>query len=412
MVFLFPIENGSQKLFLAFSIIFSVLPTIAVVMRILSRRIANRTLHFADYLMVASCVLLVMYQAVNISAVLVGGLGIHVKDIVERFGIASGQEMFIKHLIVMQVMWCLDLAMTKIAILLLYLHVFTLRKFIIVAKGTIVVIILWALTMMIGSALICRPIALYWDPKLPGSCGNFYGLWITTGTLNIVTDLIVLLLPMPYLYHLDLELYKKVVLMVMFGLGFLTVAVSGVRLWALLTFKQADSTGTTVPTALCSALEPAMGIIVGCVPLMRPLFRKRCNLTWTGRRSKRTTTTTGTTTTIQEGSQVHRFSRLQENGTPVMLRPDDVVHHTSSAGREKEGDEDVEAQLHEHHLRQQGEEHLRGHQYQKHQDSGSNEDEGSDRIELEPIRVRKTWDVEQKHRRVSYSDEEIILHRP
>lgn len=43
--------------------------------------------------------------------------------------------------------------------------------------------------------------------------------------LNIVTDLIVLLLPMPYIYSLELSLCKKLVLMATFGLGLL---------WALL----------------------------------------------------------------------------------------------------------------------------------------------------------------------------------
>jgi hypothetical protein len=45
--------------------------------------------------------------------------------------------------------------------------------------------------------------------------------WIVTGVLNIVTDMIVLLLPMPYLFSLDLALYKKLVLAGMFGVGLL-----------------------------------------------------------------------------------------------------------------------------------------------------------------------------------------------
>lgn len=56
-----------------------------------------------------------------------------------------------------------------------------------------------------------------------GHCGNFYAFWLTTGVLNIVTDLIVLLLPMPHLYGLSMPLYKRLVLMSSFGAGLMYV---------------------------------------------------------------------------------------------------------------------------------------------------------------------------------------------
>lgn len=74
--------------------------------------------------------------------------------------------------------------------------------------------------MIVGSVLICQPIAFYWDHTIEGGfCGDYYALWLTTGVLNIVTDLVVLLLPMPYLYSLSMVRYKKVVLMGTFGMG-------------------------------------------------------------------------------------------------------------------------------------------------------------------------------------------------
>lgn len=81
--------------------------------------------------------------------------------------------------------------------------------------------------MIIGSALICRPIAFYWDQSIQGGvCGNYYALWLTTGVLNIATDLVVLLLPMPYLCGLSMALYKRLVLVGTFGAGLLSVLFS------------------------------------------------------------------------------------------------------------------------------------------------------------------------------------------
>lgn len=77
------------------------------------------------------------------------------------------------------------------------------------------------LVVILGSFLICQPLAYNWDQTIDGHCGSSITLWMCHGVLNIVTDLIVLLLPMPYIYSLELALYKKLVLMATFGLGLL-----------------------------------------------------------------------------------------------------------------------------------------------------------------------------------------------
>lgn len=77
--------------------------------------------------------------------------------------------------------------------------------------------------LFIGSFVICTPVQLNWDKfNYPdGQCGDTRLLWAITGGLNILTDLLIILLPMPYLYGLNLALYKKLVLMATFGIGIL-----------------------------------------------------------------------------------------------------------------------------------------------------------------------------------------------
>ena len=81
---------------------------------------------------------------------------------------------------------------------------------------------MWALATVLMGFLMCKPFAFNWDQTIPdGQCGNQVLSYQVTGALNLLTDLIVLLLPMPYLYGLNLALYKKVVLMVTFAVGLL-----------------------------------------------------------------------------------------------------------------------------------------------------------------------------------------------
>lgn len=74
-----------------------------------------------------------------------------------------------------------------------------------------------------GPFVICQPIAYNWDTTIGGHCGNSQLMWYITGIFNILTDLMVLLLPMPYIYDLQLPLYKKLALMCTFGIGLLSV---------------------------------------------------------------------------------------------------------------------------------------------------------------------------------------------
>lgn len=52
----FPIERRDQKSIIAVGVVFSVLPAVAVGMRLVSRRIIRRALDWSDYLIIAACV--------------------------------------------------------------------------------------------------------------------------------------------------------------------------------------------------------------------------------------------------------------------------------------------------------------------------------------------------------------------
>lgn len=53
---MFPVERPNQKALISCAVIFSILPMIAVGLRILARRMSNRKIDLSDYLMIAACV--------------------------------------------------------------------------------------------------------------------------------------------------------------------------------------------------------------------------------------------------------------------------------------------------------------------------------------------------------------------
>lgn len=170
---------------------------------------------------------------------IVGGAGHHQTELIENYGaVKLSQFLKVSNLpaslwlrpltdvlplqiaIPVQIFWGISLSLCKLSILILYASIFEVRAFVLMAKATGAVIILWMAAITLSSVLICRPFPYTWGEGT-GTCGNQVTSYLVTGVLNIVTDLIVLLLPLPYFIRLEMALFKKVVLICTFTAGIL-----------------------------------------------------------------------------------------------------------------------------------------------------------------------------------------------
>lgn len=123
-------------------------------------------------------------------------------------------------IIPLQVLWVLSLSCTKISILLLYLRIFPVTWTVRLSWATMGVTVCWAIATILAGFLICKPLAYNWDQSIPGGhCGDQVSSFTGTGVINLVTDLVVLGIPMPSLYKLQMATYKKVTFIAVFALG-------------------------------------------------------------------------------------------------------------------------------------------------------------------------------------------------
>lgn len=117
--------------------------------------------------------------------------------------------------------WAMSLALCKISLCILYQRIFAVRWLLIAARITAAAVTLWFIGALLSTLLVCQPIEYNWDPSIQGGhCGNQLLMFKITAGLNLVTDLVVLTLPLPCLYKLQMPRYKKTVLMIVFSLGF------------------------------------------------------------------------------------------------------------------------------------------------------------------------------------------------
>lgn len=73
--------------------------------------------------------------------------------------------------------------------------------------------------IVFGASFTCRPFSHFWSPKANGACGNEKVFGLVAGALHLLTDIIILIMPMPMLWSLHMPIAKKFQLTVMFGLG-------------------------------------------------------------------------------------------------------------------------------------------------------------------------------------------------
>jgi rhodopsin domain-containing protein len=123
-----------------------------------------------------------------------------------------------------------SVSLPKLSALCFYLRVFVYRKGRIFAYITIGLVILNWVVFSITSIFQCRPIAYWWDKTIQGGvCLDFQIYYPAMFVPNIVTDVIVLLLPISSLIQLKLPLLKKIACVSSFlppACGFLRVPMS------------------------------------------------------------------------------------------------------------------------------------------------------------------------------------------
>lgn len=125
---------------------------------------------------------------------------------------------------VCQILYNSALAFTKLSALFQFLRFATLRSSRVVAWIFMSIITLYGIAIVIACVLQCQPSAFYWDKEIAsGKCMNRLHFGISTVTINVVTDLAVISLPVHVLRDLKLSRRDRIALQCAFAIGGLYV---------------------------------------------------------------------------------------------------------------------------------------------------------------------------------------------
>ena len=178
---------------------------------------------------------------------------------------------------------------TKTSICLFYL---TLSKnhpvFRWLTVATLVVVNVAGTALTLLNLFQCRPLgAAFQDPRSDtASCIDIVALYLSSAPVNIITDLALLFLPMPILTGMRLPRNEKIILIITFSFGGFVAVVDVIRIAYLESAALARLRNKTTPdnaseygdfswivslSFMWSVVEVHIGVIVACVPGIKPL---------------------------------------------------------------------------------------------------------------------------------------------
>ncbi|KKZ62461.1 hypothetical protein EMCG_03124 [[Emmonsia] crescens] len=247
------------------------LAIIAVALRFFTRiRLQNFAIKIDDWLILVS---LASVTCSFVLAIMGGdyGLGRHVWVVP-----LTDVMILIKIHYIYMFMYILSVPLIKFSILLFYRRIFGMN---------------WAMWICFGLSggyyvactitliVACQPISYYWtqveDAKSGRCLFHPHVFYLGNAAANVVTDVLILLVPIPLVWKLQMPTSKKLLVCSLFLLGTFVCVVSFVRIKFMGDLARAkDVTFILTNIFLWSFVEPCIGIVCACLPTMRPIFQR------------------------------------------------------------------------------------------------------------------------------------------
>ncbi|KAK4183423.1 hypothetical protein QBC35DRAFT_393904 [Podospora australis] len=169
----------------------------------------------------------------------------------------------------------LTLHFAKVPILILYLRLFGVNRAVRITSWILLTI---PLVLLLGAAIygaaVCSPegknnaqLDLAWQQ---GCMQPSLGIGVWNGSVSVLVDIIIFVLPLPVISKLKMNLHKKIGLLVVFLAAFLGIAASGITLYFRgIALAGRGLSGVEVGLMLGHMVECSIAIIVGCAPALR-----------------------------------------------------------------------------------------------------------------------------------------------
>ncbi|KAL8825258.1 MAG: hypothetical protein Q9170_007866 [Blastenia crenularia] len=267
-------DDQSPKIIIAFGICLSI-ATITVLLRFVARHLARAPLGGDDW-----TILVGLVRALGNSKDLVQctewlirplscisyGLGRHAVLITNLAAMARGLNASI-------IFYITSLLFTKISILLLYRRIFPSRKFHVILWALGIFIFAFSTVNVFVILFQCNPVKAGFNPLIKGRCIDSETMILVVAILTVVTDFVILGLPLPLVWKLQMRRTRKIQVSLIFLLGTFASVVSIYRATQITTFDRQDLSYASIKRSIWSGVENCAAIVCANMATLRPILK-------------------------------------------------------------------------------------------------------------------------------------------
>ncbi|KAF2136377.1 uncharacterized protein K452DRAFT_280074 [Aplosporella prunicola CBS 121167] len=165
---------------------------------------------------------------------------------------------------------------TKFSIVLFYRRIFSFTYGF--WLGAFLAVSYWVVILVVINTG-CRPFSYFFEqytnPTAEGTCIDLGLFYYANAIWAMLVDVVILLMPLPTIWSLQLPTQKRAAVTVIFLLGAFVVGASIARIVTLKHFLSAkDLTWEIGAVFIWSCVEPFVGIVSACLPTFAPLMRR------------------------------------------------------------------------------------------------------------------------------------------
>ncbi|KAM0794133.1 hypothetical protein BDR22DRAFT_977972 [Usnea florida] len=269
--------STQQHAIVVVCIVAPALCSLFVAMRVWTRTFVTHSLGWDDYAGIVTLPFAIAYSVI-IALGTNYGFGWHTADLWLELLITYKKWDYAS-----SYLYLLSLLGYKFSILLLYLRLFSVStRFRYSTWAAMFFVFGYLVSNLVTQIFGCMPIQLSWEVA-PGHCYNRRAAGFAFSSMNIISDLLIFVLPMPMVWRLRLSRKGKLGVMLVFMGGGIAFAVAVVRYGLLLhmLYASTDQIWLDGKNLIWMVLEVNTGLICSCTPALKPFLDYCASGGWT-----------------------------------------------------------------------------------------------------------------------------------
>ncbi|KAI3395580.1 hypothetical protein diail_1092 [Diaporthe ilicicola] len=248
-------------------------------MRFWARKLTRSGFWWDDWIILSSLIWTGMFFFTATCYIVPRGLGLHIWA-----APPGAMRAYFFGLYIVEFAYVLSLFAVKSSILALYWRIFGADRRIRWPLAILLSIsVAWAVAIIVVILLQCQPISAFWDrfdadPPDPSeyNCGvNLHESFLGSSIPNILTDISLIIVPIPFIWKLNLLRSQKMAILGIFAVGLFVTIVSVVRLHFIrkLDFKNPDVIWLASQEMNWTITEINVAVICACLPSLKPILK-------------------------------------------------------------------------------------------------------------------------------------------